>query len=209
MKKFTISLLSATAFIASPAVAGDNEFYVGVGAGGAVSEDISLRETPTDEIVVDTDLGWEAEGVLGYDAGPVRLEVEGAYKRIGVEAIDAGLTGVPGRTTATGVQTLTDVIDPSSGDLAIWSGMVNALLDFGGNDGIGVSLGGGVGISNASLEKFTANTQGPGFIDDDDARFAWQAIAQLRVPLTDADRCLAEVQVPSGNQPVLYRSARS
>ena len=66
MRKFTIGLLSATAFVATPAVAGDNEFYFGVGAGGAMSEDINLRTSPTDEISVETDLGWEAEGCLLY-----------------------------------------------------------------------------------------------------------------------------------------------
>ena len=43
--------------------------------------------------------------------------------------------------------------------------MLNALLDFGGNDGIGVSLGGGVGISNASLNKlYRQHAKGPTFL---------------------------------------------
>jgi OOP family OmpA-OmpF porin len=98
MKKFTVVLLTATAFVATPAMASDGQFYFGLGSGVGVTEDTYLEDS-AGTVVVDTEWGWEAEALLGYDAGSVRFEVEGSYCDFNLETLDAQGTTIPGFTT--------------------------------------------------------------------------------------------------------------
>jgi hypothetical protein len=101
MKKFTVGLMTATAFVATPTLANDGEFYLGLGSGVTIAETIDLEEQVfNNPVKVETDLGWEVEALLGYDAGPVRFEVEGSYRELDIDTIDAGsIVGIPGFTT--------------------------------------------------------------------------------------------------------------
>ncbi|MCB2066061.1 MAG: hypothetical protein KDE15_05405, partial [Erythrobacter sp.] len=132
MKKFTVALMTATAFIATPAMADDGEFYLGMGSGIGEAENVQLTEQAFNSPVeISTELGWEAEALLGYDAGPVRFELEGAYRNFDVDMIDAGTVGVP-FATPTSYALDFGPQDPVNGEMDGWSAMFNALLDFGG-----------------------------------------------------------------------------
>ncbi|MGB3166271.1 MAG: outer membrane beta-barrel protein, partial [Alteraurantiacibacter sp.] len=192
MRKFTTALMSATALVSLPAMAQDTGFYIGLGAGIVAPEDTEFEgryddAAPADVLTVEGDYGWEGEGVIGYDAGLLRFEVEGSYKNYELDRIQANPVGVPlffSNQFDMNINSFDD-IDPVGGDVSITSGMLNVLLDLGGNDhGFGVALGGGVGISDVDFDGFRAFDAEPGFIDDSDARFAWQAVAQLYAPLT-------------------------
>ncbi len=181
MKKFSSALMVGSILTAAPALAQDTGVYLGLGAGVVEAGDVDFENTAGD-VIADTDYGWQGEALVGYDAGPVRFEVEGSYTNFDLNALDAGTVGVPANATdlAFGPQSVVN------GEGEIWSGMLNALIDIGGNGGIGFSVGGGVGISNARFVNVRSFATGPGFIDDSDARFAWQGVAQVYAPLTES-----------------------
>ena len=58
--------------------------------------------------------------------------------------------------------------------------MANGMLDFGDDDGLQGFVGGGAGVARVSVQPVFATN----FLDDSDTRFAWQAIAGVRAPLT-------------------------
>ena len=60
--------------------------------------------------------------------------------------------------------------------------MANALLDFGGNGGVGFYAGVGAGRAWMS-EHLSTGGAAPNFLHDKDSAWAWQGIAGLRVPL--------------------------
>ena len=186
MRKTALGLLTATAFLAAPAMAKDGAVYIGLGGGVVKADDIEFDVSPNGVIAADTSLGWEGEAVVGYDIGGLRFELEGAYKQFNLKQVDADPVGL--------FSGFDDNNDPVFGTLSaadpdgkvnIFSGMLNALLDIGYDGDVQGSVGGGVGISNARLFNLAASSTSPAFLDDNDVRFAWQAIAQLRVPLND------------------------
>ena len=184
MKNLVFGLLTATAFISAPAAAKDGAVYLGLGGGVVLPEDVSTDSG----IAVDNSLGWEAEAVVGYDLGLVRLELEGAYKNFSIDEIDSGAAGLfTGTDPDTALPIFTGgVFDDPDADVDLASGMINALLDFGGEDGrAGFSVGGGVGITNVRLFDLRSSSGSELFLDDNDIRFAWQGIAQVRLPLSD------------------------
>ncbi|WP_312846582.1 OmpA family protein [Sphingopyxis sp. PET50] len=86
--------------------------------------------------------------------------------------------GIPGSVNGSG-SLVTGNFD-LNGDSNALSFMVNAMLDFGDDDGLQGFVGGGAGVARVSVEPVFA---GP-FLDDSDTGFAWQAIAGVRAPLT-------------------------
>ncbi len=68
-------------------------------------------------------------------------------------------------------------------DLEIWSGMVNALFEFGPDDGLRIYGGGGAGIARLELPVTVAGVGT--VIDDKKTDFAWQLIGGLRFPVTE------------------------
>ncbi len=62
--------------------------------------------------------------------------------------------------------------------------MANALFDIGGNDGIGFSAGVGVGHAWAGRPVQRVATPGAWMVDEDHD-WAWQAIAAVRIPVTE------------------------
>ncbi|HVI05526.1 MAG TPA: flagellar motor protein MotB, partial [Sphingomicrobium sp.] len=145
MRKLAITMALASTAIATPAVARDHSFYAGLEGGAMIVEDVHLGYTdPTmnfgEAYRINYGTGLDVDGVAGYDFGPVRLEAELGYKHAKVDGV---------------------ISDPrispiSSGNLTggkanVISGMVNALLDFGADDGLQGYIGGGVGIADIKL----------------------------------------------------------
>ena len=65
----------ASTALASPALARDGAWYVGVEAGPMIVEDTTFDIGATGDVAsVDYDYGFDAGGFVGYDFGPVRIE---------------------------------------------------------------------------------------------------------------------------------------
>src|SRR4029078_12837602 len=128
--------------------------------------------------------GYDLDAIAGYDFGMFRLEGEIGYKhsKINDTSIDdAFITGLdtglnPPCTTTTGA-TCKDVsfVDGDfdiSNKVSVLSGMINALLDFGNQDG--PSFYGGGGFGRARVKMF----------GDSDSAWAWQGIAGVRYAIS-------------------------
>jgi OOP family OmpA-OmpF porin len=181
MRKLAISLALASTALASPALARDNQWYVGVDGGAMIVEDIALDiAVQEDAASLDTKKAFDIGGVVGYDFGGFRLESEVSYRNADVSGFnsptpqipsDSGSTLAPGGSYAVG------------GNTTALSFMVNGLFDFGDDDGIQGFIGGGVGVARVDVQTVYAL---PPLLDDSDTGFAWQALAGVRAPLSNS-----------------------
>ncbi|EXS67915.1 outer membrane protein, partial [Sphingobium sp. Ant17] len=160
MRKLALAAALATTALATPAMARDDSWYIGVDAGVLLVEDQTMtfsavpaggRAAPS----LDYHKGYDVDANIGYDFGGFRLEAEAAYKRA---KIDLDKTGFGGAASAL-------------------SFMLNGLLDFGPDDGLQGFVGGGVGVSRGKIASDIVN--------DSDTGFAWQALAGVRYPVTN------------------------
>src|SRR5690606_2537628 len=94
------------------------------------------------------------------------------------DVVTAGSIGVPvfGPTPSSGIWDL-------GGESRLTTAMANALFDIGGNEGVGFSVG--VGAGRAWLDSFLTTSPTQAFVDDSDSAWAYQAIAQARLPITE------------------------
>ncbi|WP_120716691.1 OmpA family protein [Tsuneonella amylolytica] len=184
MRNLVIGLAMASTAIASPALARDGAWYVELDGGPMIVEDLDFDiSNVSNAATLDSKTGYDFGGLVGYDFGFIRLEAEGSYRAADASALivnNGGLiSGNNGALTLPAAQYALD------GDSSVLSFMVNALADFGDDDGIQGFVGTGVGVARTKLNGFSAVTSGPGFVDDSDSGFAWQALAGVRAPLTD------------------------
>jgi len=180
MRKLAIGLALASTALASPALARDDQWYVGVDGGAMIVEDLDLDIGALGSAAsVDTDKGFDFGGVVGYDFGGFRLESEVSYRQADVQGFTSSAAQIPsGAGTALAPGGTYDV----AGDASALSFMVNGLLDFGDDDGLQGFVGGGVGVARVDVQTVFA---APAFLDDSDTGFAWQALAGVRAPLSD------------------------
>ena len=181
MKKLLVGLAAGTAVIATPALARDGSWYAGLEAGVLLPEDTEFRFQGPESATTDQKMGWDADLIAGYDFGNFRLEAEGAYKTTNTDTLTSDVIGIPGATTALA----TGTFDAEDSGIKIWSGMINALVDFGGNTGLGAYVGVGAGYASVSAD-ISANAAGPGFVDGSDGSAAVQGIAGVRFPMNDS-----------------------
>lgn len=182
MRRTAILLASAAAIISVPAQARDGQVYIGVNAGPSFSDEVEIEsfgDDDTDLAVADTEVGLDADIVIGYDFGAFRLEAEGAYKRAGYDSLTILDSAVLPGTVAVPPGTVVE----NERDLKILSGMLNGLVEFGDDDGITFFVGGGAGIAEVELPVTVAGI-GP-VVDDDAVGFAWQGLAGARVAVSD------------------------
>lgn len=175
----SMSILALT--LALPAQAQDQQAYVGLDGGLVFTEDFRTDIGTTRKASETTSAtGWEYSAVLGYDWGHFRTEIEGSRRDWNVDSISAVAPGIP--TTSTTPATGSFSYD---GDFQITAAMANLLLDFGESDNLGFSVGAGAG--RAWLDGQTsAGAGGPGHFDTSDSDWAWQGLAQIRLPVSDA-----------------------
>ncbi|MFN3943358.1 MAG: outer membrane protein [Allosphingosinicella sp.] len=175
MRKY-IFMAAAAAMISTPAVAREGAGYIGADFGAMRVNDLrfDLRNTETRVASVGFRHGYDASMFAGYDFGAFRVELEGSYKRARLDEVTSGfrLPG-DGRTFPTGERI-------GSGRVGALSGMVNALVDFGDDDGVSAFVGGGAGIARVRVRDARVFANQAAFVDDSDARFAWQLIAGAR-----------------------------
>ncbi len=179
MRKIAVVLALASTALASPALARDNSWYVGVEGGGMIVEDIdydigALNNAAT----VNSDYGYDVDGHVGYDFGAFRVETEVGYRSAQVDSYRSAVT-----TPVVGGNAPAGYYGYAGGRTSALSFMLNGLLDFGPDDGIQGFVGGGVGVARVK-GKYALNRRGY-FLDDSDTRFAYQGLAGIRAPLTD------------------------
>jgi OmpA-OmpF porin, OOP family len=180
MRKLAIGLALASTALASPALARDDQWYVGVDGGAMIVEDLNLDiGTLNDAATIDTDKGYDFGGIVGYDFGGFRLESEVSYREADVDRFTSGTRQI---TTSSGALAPAGSY-PVAGDANALSFMVNGLLDFGDDDGIQGFVGGGVGVARIDVQTVLG---APSWLDDSDTGFAWQALAGVRAPLSDS-----------------------
>ncbi len=181
MRKLTIGLVLASTALASPALARDDQWYVGVDGGVMIVEDLKLDVgAVSDGITVDNRTGYDFGGLVGYDFGGFRLETEVSYKKADPKNITTSGASIGGGGTP-----VTGSISDTAGDLSALSFMLNGILDFGDDDGIQGFVGGGVGVARVQLSNSIDQSVG-NWVDDSDTGLAWQALAGVRAPLSDS-----------------------
>lgn len=190
MQKRMILAAFASAMLVSPALARDGSWYVGghFGAAKVLDQKYDLRAAGGtaaggSRLSIDPRYGVDGDGVIGYDFGSFRIEAEGGYKRAEVE-----LVRMPGGTFCARVGCSPAGLEPAGkykgfGNTQVISAMVNALVEFGGDDATQAFAG--VGAGGAQVRAGINRTSNQVLLlDDKDKSFAWQAIAGVRSPLT-------------------------
>lgn len=176
MRKLAIVMALSSTALATPALARDNSWYVGIEGGAMIVEDIDLDVGAfNNNTTLDHDYGFDVDFIAGYDFGAFRLEAEGGYKQASVDELTqvAGGGFTAGRFEA-------------DGKTRVISAMANALLDFGDDDGVNGYIGGGIGYAQIKFDDIVgAGTSGV-VLDDKDAELAYQGIAGIRTALSDS-----------------------
>jgi OmpA-OmpF porin, OOP family len=181
MRKLAISLALASTAITSPALARNDQWYVGVDGGAMLVEDIGLDVGTTNNAgTLDAKTGYDFGGVVGYDFGGFRLESEVSYRKADLSNTTSSIALLP---SGAGSALQAAGSYPTNGDVSALSFMVNGLLDFGDDDGLQGFVGGGVGVARVDVNNIFAN---PAWLDDSDTGLAWQALAGIRAPLSDS-----------------------
>ncbi|WP_159761516.1 outer membrane protein, partial [Sphingomonas sp. 8AM] len=187
MRKLAMIMALASTALATPALARDKAWYVGVEGGAMIVEDIDWSvvgagtnaSTRSGTATVDHDYGWDVDGVVGYDFGAFRLETEAGYRRASIDSLRT-TAGVP---LSGSTQANPGTYDGVGGRTSALSFMVNGLLDFGEDDGLQGFVGGGAGVARVQARASAPNAYR--FLDDSDTVFAWQALAGIRAPLSE------------------------
>lgn len=183
MRKLAIAVALSTTVLAGPALARDGAWYVGGDFGAMIVEDTDLTFTPgstatnTADVEVGYEFGFDGSVFVGYDLGAFRIEAEVSYKKAESEEVRTNIA-LPGQNTPGSARS--SFIDTGGGDINVLSGMINATLDFGDEDGLSGFIGGGVGIARVEFNNLRAFANQGAFIDDSDTRFAWQVVAGIR-----------------------------
>jgi len=181
MRKLAVTLALATTALATPALARDNAWYVGVEGGAMIVEDIDYDLTaPAGGVTsIDSDYGYDVGGQVGYDFGALRVEAEVSYRSATVDEIRTTGSVAVGPTTAVPAGTYS-----GGGRTSALSFMANALLDFGDDDAISGFVGGGAGVARVKASDYRVSNSFTA-LDDSDTVFAWQALAGIRAPLSE------------------------
>ncbi|WP_294216184.1 OmpA family protein [uncultured Sphingomonas sp.] len=184
MRKLAVVLALASTALATPALARDKSWYVGVEGGAMIVEDINYDiGASRNAATVDHNYGYDVDGVIGYDFGGFRVETEVGYRSATVDGYSSTLTTPAYTSTGALVNVPAGSYSYAGGRTSALSFMLNGLLDFGDDDGIQGFVGGGVGVARVKA-NYQLNTRG-NFVDDSDTVFAWQGLAGVRAPLTD------------------------
>lgn len=184
MRKWIIGLALASTAMATPALARDGQAYFELDGGVMKLSDIDFDIGAVDDAVeIDTDdWGYDFGAIVGYDFGGFRLEGEVGYRGVEQDELTSTVT-IPAVGTTALTSARPGTFD-AGGDLKALSFMVNALGDFGADDGLQFFAGAGAGYAKVDIDT-TIRRGGPGFLDDDDWGFAWQLLAGVRAPLSD------------------------
>src|ERR1700754_1737313 len=186
MKKYLLAAVAAAA-VATPAAARDGSLYLGAEAGLLIPRDSNVdRRFPgtewVDFLTIDHKLGFDGDVIGGYDFGFFRLEGEDAYKRAKHKHYEID-ERAPGPFPGGGSQLVVPGAEiDADGRSSVLSGMINALVDVGSDDGPSFYAGGGVGVARVSQTIDRLGTQKLHQKDTDP--LAWQVILGARMPIS-------------------------
>ena len=181
MRKLAVGLALASTALASPSMARDGAWYVGVDGGAMLVEDLNVDIGPTAiPATLNTDTGYDFGAVVGHDFGGFRLEAEVSYREADLQRSSGATRWLP---LASNPPSFVAGSYASAGDANALSFMLNGMLDFGDDDGLQGFVGGGVGVARVDVQNIVS---APSWIDDSDTGFAWQGIAGIRAPLSDS-----------------------
>ena len=150
--------------------------------GGTLPSGIPLGPPDTvldDAFGIKYKTGYDIDAIIGYDFGMFRLEGELGYKRANLDDFESDASDLaalnlalnrPSGTGDPGTPGLPALVDSDfdlDGRVSVLSGMVNALADFGDEDGLSFYVGGGVGGAKVKA------------LGDSDSGWAFQLIAGL------------------------------
>jgi opacity protein-like surface antigen len=183
MRKIALGMATATAVIASPAVARDGAWYVGGEFGAMIVEDTDVDVGAVDNgLRLSYDYGYDGGLFVGYDLGAFRIEAEAAYKKADLNDFNVATGFV---LPAAGPNFFTSGRREAGGSTTAMTFMVNAMLDFGDDDGLSGFVGGGAGMAKVKVNNARGFANTGVFLDDSDSRLAWQVIAGVRQAVTD------------------------
>jgi OmpA-OmpF porin, OOP family len=185
MRKLVLGMALATSALASPALARDDSWYIEADAGAMIVEDSVFDiGTTAGAMTVDHEYGYDFGGIIGYDFGGFRLEAEASFREADPDKLTSTVR-IPAATSVAAFGSGLGAYDYVAGDANALSFMVNAMLDFGPDDGLQGFIGGGAGVARVN-HHYSINRNGPGIVNDSDTGFAYQAIAGVRAPLSDS-----------------------
>ncbi len=97
MRKLAIVLAVASTALASPSMARDGQWYVGVDGGAMILEDMDLDigAAPISG-TANTRTGYDFDGVVGHDFGGFRLEAEVGYREADLSGFASSVAAIPG-----------------------------------------------------------------------------------------------------------------
>jgi OOP family OmpA-OmpF porin len=184
MRKLAILAVLASTAMATPALARDDAWYIGVEGGGTIVEKTDFRIAGVNNNQSKQAIGFDADGIIGYDFGMFRLEGEVGYKRAEHDRFTQGSAGVAPFPLLAGSYGGTGGAPDARGRVSALSFMVNGLIDFGSDDGLSGFVGGGAGVGRVKFSNYGLTNNATPFLDDSDTGFAYQAIAGVRYPVT-------------------------
>jgi outer membrane protein OmpA-like peptidoglycan-associated protein len=145
-------LLTAAAVAVTPTLA-HAQWYVGVDAGASLLEDSKVKGNNT-QFKTSSDIGWLAQGQVGYAFGPWKVEGELSFRDNGVDKVSAG----NGHGSTTALATMANGVYEFLPD-SRWHPFV------------------GVGIGAANVDAGTVSRNGTNVYQGDDWQFAYQGFA--------------------------------
>ena len=178
MRKTAIAVALASSALASPALARDGAFYIGAEGGAMIVEDYDLGTVGPLDASVDSDYGYDFDGIVGYDFGVFRLEAEGGYREADIDSFNAP----QGFAVNSAFRAPSGRYDGAAGRTSNLSFMLNGLIDFGPDDGLQGFVGGGVGVARTKIRSGISSANDT--LNDSDTGFAYQGLAGVRAPLT-------------------------
>ncbi len=139
-------------------------WYISVAGGGNHIQDDKVEGVGFSQ-EIEYDLGYAAQGAVGYQyPNGLRTELEAAYRTNDVDTIAAGR---------------------ATGDVNVYSAMVNVLYDFDISDtGLDTYVGAGAGL--AYVDYDSVSPAGGSIVDDSDVTPALQAMAGVSYDVGDA-----------------------
>ena len=176
MRKLAIAMALASTALATPAVARDQSWYVGIEGGAMLVTDTEFDieydgYDYEDGAVIDHKTGIDLDLIAGYDFGMFRAEAELGYKRASIDELAFSPA----------------FIDPPEpvevdGSVRVWSAMANLMLDFGDENDWSGYIGAGAGLADVRYKIGIDDLEGleGGTVSDSDSSIAWQLIAGMR-----------------------------
>ena len=129
MRRLAVVMALAGTALAGPALARDKAWYAGIEGGALLIENIDFDVTSpqgvetSNGVSVKHKMGYDVDGIVGYDFGGFRTEFELGYKKASLDKVTLAGYAVPG-SGATASGTFPD----AGGTTSALSFMLNGLL---------------------------------------------------------------------------------